>query len=46
MKDVRNDEMRRGAVLSLDPLVSEWGNPLRVKLQYRLVNKIAISKVS
>jgi hypothetical protein len=30
MKDVVNNDMLRGAVPSLDPQVSEWGNPAAV----------------
>ena len=27
MKDVTNDDMLWGAVVSFDPEISEWGNP-------------------
>lgn len=38
MKDVENNEMLWGAVPSLDPQVSEWGNPLNVMVKYLSMN--------
>lgn len=38
MKDVENNEMLWGVVPSLDPQVSEWGNPLNVMVKYLSMN--------